>query len=132
MKNRKVCMILENLKYTKDHEWVMVENGVATIGITDYAQKQLGDITFVELPEKNSLVNEGDSFCTVESVKAASDVYAPVTGEVIEVNVELEEAPELINQEPYGKGWICHVKIANIDEFNNLMNFEEYKNIIEG
>ena len=125
-------MIPENLKYTKDHEWVKIENSVATIGITEYAQKQLGDITFVELPEKDSLVNEGDSFCTVESVKAASDVYAPVTGEVIEVNEELEEAPELINQEPYGKGWICQVKVTNTNEFESLMNCEEYKKIIEG
>ena len=125
-------MIPENLKYTKDHEWVKIENSVATIGITEYAQKQLGDITFVELPEKDSLVNEGDSFCTVESVKAASDVYAPVTGEVIEVNEELEEAPELINQEPYGKGWLCQVKVTNTNEFESLMNCEEYKKIIEG
>ena len=125
-------MIPENLKYTKDHEWVKIEDSVATIGITEYAQKQLGDITFVELPEKDSLVNEGDSFCTVESVKAASDVYAPVTGEVIEVNEELEEAPELINQEPYGKGWICQVKVTNTNEFESLMNCEEYKKIIEG
>ena len=125
-------MVPENLKYTKDHEWVKIDGDIATIGITDHAQKQLGDITFVELPEESVSVNAEDIFCTVESVKAASDVYAPISGAVDSVNGDLEITPELINQDPYDKGWICRIKIADLEEVNNLMDSENYKKIIEG
>ena len=125
-------MVPENLKYTKDHEWIKIDGDIATIGITDHAQNQLGDITFVELPEESVEVASGDTFCTVESVKAASDVYAPIAGEVVAANSDLETTPELINQDPYDKGWICQIKIAEPDEVNNLMDSENYKDIIKG
>ncbi|RLD12872.1 glycine cleavage system protein GcvH [candidate division KSB1 bacterium] len=120
----------ENLKYTKDHEWAKIEGDVATVGITDYAQGELGDVVFVELPEVGSKVAQGDTFGTIEAVKAVADLFAPVSGEVVEVNPELESAPETVNQDPYGNGWMIKVKMENPDEANKLLDAEKYKELI--
>ena len=117
-----------DLLYTKSHEWVRVEDGVATIGITDHAQDELGDVVFVELPEMGATLAPGDSFGAVESVKAVSDLYTPVGGEVVEVNSTLEDAPEKINEDPYGEGWI--VKLRTTDE-TELLSPEEYEKVVE-
>ncbi|HSK84310.1 MAG TPA: glycine cleavage system protein GcvH, partial [Rubrobacter sp.] len=102
--------IPEDLQYTKSHEWVLIEGDTATIGITDHAQDELGDVVFVELPDEGATFDAGESFGTVESVKAVSDLYAPVGGEVVEVNSTLEDAPENINEDPYGEGWIVKLR----------------------
>ncbi len=116
------------LQYTKSHEWVRREEGTATIGITDHAQDELGDVVFVELPEKGTSFSAGDSFGTVESVKAVSDLYAPVGGEVVEVNETLNDSPELINEEPYGGGWMIRLRIS---EDADLLSAEEYEKLVE-
>lgn len=121
----------DDLKYTKDHEWIRVEGDIGTVGITDYAQKELSDIVYVELPEVGSKVEQFKPFGTIEAVKTVADLYAPVSGEVVEVNTNLEEEPGLINQDPYGKGWIIKVKISDPSELDNLMSAEEYRNLIE-
>jgi glycine cleavage system H protein len=113
--------------YTKDHEWIRVDGDVGTIGITDYAQKELGDIVFVELPRPGDLVTAAESFGTVESVKAVSDVYAPVTGSVAAVNPKLQDKPELINSDPHGEGWLIRVRLANREEAEKLMAVDEYE-----
>ena len=118
----------EDLQYTKSHEWVRIEDGTATIGITDHAQEELGDVVFVELPEQGATIEAGDSFGTVESVKAVSDLYTPVGGEVVEVNSSLEDAPEKINDDPYGEGWI--VKLSTSEEAD-LLSPEEYEKVVE-
>ena len=119
--------IPENLKYTEDHEWVRHESGGEYVaGITDYAQELLGDVVFVELPEVGDEITFGEAFGTVESVKAASDLYAPVTGTVIAVNEALEDSPELVNSEPYEGGWMIRIKIADPDEFAGLMDAAKY------
>jgi glycine cleavage system H protein len=120
--------IPEDLQYTKSHEWVRIEGDTATIGITDHAQDELGDLVFVELPEEGDTFDAGESFGTVESVKAVSDLYAPVGGEVVEVNSALEDAPENINEDPYGEGWI--VKLRTTDEAD-LLSPEEYEKVVE-
>ena len=120
--------IPEDLQYTESHEWVRIEGDTATIGITDHAQDELGDIVFVELPEEGDAFDAGESFGTVESVKAVSDLYAPVGGEVVEVNSALEDAPENINEDPYGEGWI--VKLRTTDEAD-LLSPEEYEKVVE-
>lgn len=120
----------EELKYTRDHEWVRVDGDVAIVGITDYAQSELGDIVYVELPEVGRKVEKGEAVATIEAVKTAADVYAPVSGEVIEVNSALEEHAELINKDPYGEGWIVKIKMSNPDELNELLPAEEYKKLI--
>jgi glycine cleavage system H protein len=120
--------IPDDLQYTKSHEWVRMEGDTATIGITDHAQEELGDVVFVELPEVGSTIEAGDSFGTVESVKAVSDLYTPVGGEVVEVNSSLEDAPEKINDDPYGEGWI--VKLRTSEEAD-LLSPEEYEKIVE-
>lgn len=109
-----MSQIPENLHYTKDHEWIALhDDGTATIGITDYAQESLGDVTFVEIPAPGSTFAAGEAFGVVESVKAASDLYMPVAGEVLETNQELESAPETLNSDPYGKGWLLRIKLAD-------------------
>ena len=118
-------MIPGALKYTKSHEWAKIEDGTAVVGITDFAQQQLGDITFVELPAIGASLAEGKELGSIESVKAASDLYSPVTGEVVAVNEELASTPELVNQEPYGRGWLLRVKIASAPA--NLMSAGEYE-----
>jgi glycine cleavage system H protein len=117
-----------DLQYTKSHEWVRVEDGVATIGITDHAQDELGDVVFVELPETGATLAPGDSFGAVESVKAVSDLYSPVGGEVVEVNSALEDSPEKINEDPYGEGWILKLQIS--DE-GDLLSAADYEKLLE-
>ena len=119
--------IPEDLQYTKSHEWVRIEGDTATIGITDHAQDELGDVVFVELPDEGDTFDAGDSFGTVESVKAVSDLYTPVGGEVVEVNTSLEDAPEKINDDPYGEGWI--VRLRTTDEAD-LLSPEEYEKVV--
>lgn len=120
-----------DLKYTKDHEWVKVEGNRAIIGITDYAQDSLGDIVFVELPSVGEEVEAAESFGVVESVKTASDLYSPISGKVLEVNEGLADAPELVNQEPYGKGWMIIVELDNPAELDDLMDAEQYQSMVE-
>jgi glycine cleavage system H protein len=117
----------EELKYTEEHEWVLVEDDVATIGITDFAQDALGDIVFVELPEIGATVEAGKPFGVVESVKAVSDVYSPVTGEVVVINDELPDAPETVNTSPYEDAWMIKVKLADVSELDDLMDADDYK-----
>jgi len=120
-------------KYTKSHEWVEVlEGNKAKVGISDHAQEELGDVVFVELPEIGSELKKGEAFSTVESVKAAEDIYAPVSGKVTAVNEELNDHPELINEDAEGKGWICEVELSDPSELDDLMTEEEYKKFIEG
>jgi glycine cleavage system H protein len=122
--------IVEGLYYTNTHEWVKVEEGFAYIGITDYAQESLGEIVFVELPEEEDQVESGEEFSAIESVKAASDVLSPVTGIIVLINDDLEDAPELINEDPY-ENWIVKVEMENKSEINKLLSAEEYKEICE-
>jgi len=116
----------DNLRYTKDHEWILLEGSTATIGITDFAQRELGDIVYVELPEVGEKVVKDDPFGAVESVKAVSDVYAPVSGAVLEVNDVLPDNPETINDDPYGDGWMIRVELSDLDDLKDLMDAEEY------
>jgi glycine cleavage system H protein len=118
----------EELQYTKTHEWVRREEDVATVGITEHAQDELGDVVFIELPEKGASFGAGDAFGTVESVKAVSDLYAPVGGEVVEVNEALNDAPEKINEEPYGDGWIIRLRVS---EEGDLLSAGEYEKVLE-
>lgn len=118
------------LKFLSSHEWVLVEGGVATIGVSDHAQELLGDLVYVELPEQGSTVAAGDSVGVIESVKAASDTYAPLSGEIIEVNDELEDSPEKINNDPYGDGWMYKIAIEDAEEVENLLNAEAYTDSI--
>ncbi len=120
----------ENLKYTKEHEWVRVEGNIAVIGITDYAQGELGDVVFVELPVKGKQIKQGDTFGTIEAVKAVSDLYAPVSGEVTEINTALEKNSELVNNEPYGGGWMVKAKITNQQELSSLLDAKAYRVLI--
>ncbi|MCD6412722.1 MAG: glycine cleavage system protein GcvH [Elusimicrobia bacterium] len=116
--------------FTKEHEWISVKQNVGTVGITEYAVEKLGDITYVDLPEIGTEVKQGETLCEVESVKAASEVYAPVSGKVLEVNARLENSPEIINSSPLADGWIVRMEILNKDELKNLMNREEYEKFI--
>ena len=118
------------LKYSKEHEWVATEEAVATIGITDYAQDQLGEIVYVELPAVGDKISKDDAFGVVESVKAVSDIYAPVSGTVVEVNQELPESPEMINEDPYGDGWLVKVKVSDPTELDDLLDNEEYEELV--
>ncbi len=120
----------KELKYTKEHEWAKVEDGKVRMGITDFAQKELGDVVYVELPEVGREVKQFEAFITVESVKAASDVYAPVSGKVVEVNQELEGHPEYVNESPYEKGWMTLIEMSNPDELNDLLSAEEYEKLV--
>jgi len=119
------------LHYTAEHEWVEVDGDVATIGITDYAQGELGDIVFVELPQVGDETKQMDSFGTIEAVKAVSELYAPLSGEVVEINSQLEEQPELINSSPYEDGWLIKLKITDKAELDKLLSADEYKAEIE-
>ena len=118
------------LKYTKEHEWIRVEGEEAVVGITDYAQSQLGDIVFVECETVGDALEAGETFGTIEAVKTVSDLYLPVAGEVLEFNEELEGEPELVNKDPYGKGWIVKIKISDETELEGLLNADAYKAII--
>ena len=118
------------LKYTKDHEWIKIEGNIATIGITDFAQGELGDIVFVDVDTVDEDLNEGDVFGSVEAVKTVSDLYLPVAGTVLEVNADLEDQPELLNTDPYGKGWIIKLKIADSADLSTLLSAEEYQEVV--
>jgi glycine cleavage system H protein len=118
------------LRYSKEHEWVAAEEAVATIGITDHAQEQLGEIVYIELPSVGEKVSKDDPFGVVESVKAVSDIYAPVSGTVLEVNEDLAESPEVVNEDPYGDGWLIKVKVSDPADLDDLMDNEEYEQMI--
>jgi glycine cleavage system H protein len=120
-------MVKSELKYSKDHEWVLVDGNKVKIGISDHAQEALGDVVFVELPEEGDEVTANESFGTVESVKAVSDVYSPVSGKVVEINEALLDSPELINSDPYGEGWMIAVELDDASQLDELMSAEEYE-----
>ena len=117
----------ENVKYTTDHEWVRVEGQFGWIGITDYAQGELGDIVYIEIPAVGTKVEKGKSFGTIEAVKAVSDLFAPVTGEVVEINAEMKDHPEVVNKDPYGKGWMVKIKITDLAQLTTLLDVQAYK-----
>jgi glycine cleavage system H protein len=125
-------MCPENLVYTKEHEWVRVEEDLAIVGITDYAQGQLGDVVYVELPEVGTQITQFAACGTIESVKTVADLYAPVSGEIIRINEALDDTPEFINNEPYGTGWIVEIRIGNQDELKNLLSAKDYEALIQG
>ncbi|WP_396155587.1 glycine cleavage system protein GcvH [Flavobacterium sp.] len=122
--------IPSNLKYTKDHEWVLIDGDTATIGITDFAQKELGDIVYVEVETLDQSLDKEEVFGTVEAVKTVSDLFLPLSGEIIEFNDALEVSPEDVNSDPYGKGWMVKVKIANASEIEELLSSDDYKQLI--
>ena len=124
--------IPEKLKFTNDHEWIKIDGDKAIVGITDFAQKELGDIVFVEVETVGEEIEKEETFGTIEAVKTVSDMFMPVSGEVLEFNEELEDTPELINNDPYGKGWIIKIKLSNLDEVKDLLDSKQYKEIIEG
>ena len=116
--------------YTKEHEWVRVQDGVAIVGITEYAQKELGDVVFVELPKVGDTFDTNETFANVESVKAVSEVFSPVAGEILEVNQELVDSPQLVNDDPYGDGWFIKLKVADAEELRDLLNSDEYAEFV--
>lgn len=122
--------IPEELRYTEEHEWVKLDGNVATVGITDFAQSELGDIVYLEIDTLDSEINSNDVFGTVEAVKTVSDLFMPVNGKVIEVNSSLEDNPEVVNDDPYGDGWIIKIEVSNPSDIDALMSSEEYKNLI--
>jgi glycine cleavage system H protein len=124
--------IPEDLRYSSDHEWVRVEGNEVRIGITDYAQDALGDVVFVELPEVGASVKKGDSFSEVESTKSVSEVYAPISGAVTQVNTELTDNPERLNDDPYGDGWVCVIAVEDEGELAQLLDADGYRSLIEG
>ncbi len=122
--------IPDDLLYTEEHEWVRVDGNVATIGITDYAQSELGDIVYIELPNVGDKTKQMEPFGTIEAVKAVSDLYAPLTGEVVEINEALADSPDLVNKDPYGDGWMIRVEMADPSELEKLLSAEDYKQVI--
>tara|TARA_Y100000022_G_C13090811_1_gene302168 strand:+ start:130 stop:507 length:378 start_codon:yes stop_codon:yes gene_type:complete len=121
--------IPKNLKYTKDHEWISIEGDVATVGITDFAQGELGDIVYVEIEKIGENFSKEEVFGTVEAVKTVSDLFMPLTGEIIDINEELNEKPELVNEDPYGQGWMIKIKV-NSSDISDLLNSEQYKKLV--
>lgn len=119
-----------NLKYTKDHEWILVEGDQATVGITDFAQSELGDLVFVDISTEGESLSHGDVFGSVEAVKTVSDLYMPVSGEVLEVNSNLDSAPETVNSDPYGEGWMVKIKLSDESELNDLLSADDYKSLV--
>ena len=122
-------MDLKELKYTNDHEWVKVEDGIAYVGITDFAQGELGDIVYVEIETLNDNIQMGEVFGTVEAVKTVSDLFMPISGEIIEINQKLESEPELVNNDPYGDGWMVKIKCDNISQLNDLLDLDAYESL---
>ena len=120
----------ENLKYTKDHEWVLVDGDIATVGVTDFAQGELGDIVFVEIETEGESLDQNEVFGTIEAVKTVSDLFMPVSGEITEINEGLEDAPESVNESPYEDGWMVKIKLSNAAELDSLMNASAYKELI--
>ena len=129
-KNNNTMSIPSNLKYTKDHEWVILEGEIATIGITHFAQKELGDIVYVEVETLDQTLEKDEVFGTVEAVKTVSDLFLPLTGEIIAFNDSLESSPEDVNSDPYGKGWMIKVKVANVSDYDELLSSEVYAKLI--
>ncbi|MCP4147681.1 MAG: glycine cleavage system protein GcvH [bacterium] len=125
-------MDLKELKFTKEHEWIKVDGNVAAVGVTDYAQKELGDVVFVELPEVGESVEKGDACANIESVKAVSDVYSPLSGEFVGANEILEDTPENINKDPYGEGWIFKMEMSDSGELDEYMDFAAYEEYLKG
>ncbi|MGB6864442.1 MAG: glycine cleavage system protein GcvH [Candidatus Aminicenantaceae bacterium] len=125
-------MYPEEYHYTKDHEWIKVENDEAVVGITDFAQKQLGDVVYVELPQVGAVFESHQSLGVIESVKAVSDIYSPISGEVVAANEELDGSPEMVNEDPHGKGWIVRLKLRDEAEIEKLMSATEYEKFLEG
>ena len=123
--------IPKELKYTEEHEWVKIEENIATVGITDFAQGELGDIVYLEIDTLDSEIASNEVFGTVEAVKTVSDLFMPLSGKVIETNSELEDRPELVNEDPYGEGWIIKIDISDISELSNLLSYEDYKNLVD-
>jgi len=119
------------LKYTKEHEWLKIEGNTAVVGITEYAQGELGDIVFVELPETGLEVKAMDAFGTIEAVKAVSDLFSPVSGKVLEVNPKLEDDPMIVNREPFGEGWMIKIEMTNMEEVDSLLSADDYKKLVE-
>ena len=120
----------DNLKYTAEHEWIRIEGQYGWIGITDYAQSELGDVVFVEIPTVGTKVEKGKSFGTIEAVKAVSDLFAPVDGEIAEVNAEVKDHPEIVNKDPYGRGWMVKIAITDLAQVSALLNVQSYKSLI--
>jgi|TARA_B110000003_G_scaffold262303_1_gene284811 glycine cleavage system H protein len=123
--------IPEELKYTEEHEWVKIEDNIATVGITDFAQGELGDIVYLEIDTLDSEIASNEVFGTVEAVKTVSDLFMPVSGKVIEINSDLEDKPELVNEDPYGEGWIIKIDISDISETSSLLGSQDYKNLVD-
>ncbi|ACZ42403.1 glycine cleavage system H protein [Thermobaculum terrenum ATCC BAA-798] len=123
-------MIPEDLKYTREHEWLRMEDDLAVVGITDYAQRELGDVVFVDLPAVGSTVQQGEIFGSIDSVKTASDLYSPISGEVVEINSALADDPALVNTDPYGKGWMIKVRPRDESELDNLLTPQEYREYV--
>jgi glycine cleavage system H protein len=132
MKEFSELYVPDDVRYTETHEWVKIEDDTVRIGISDYAQDQLGDIVFVELPKAGDTFGAGEEFGTVESVKAVSELYIPINGEVISINMELEDAPELVNQDPYNDGWLIEMKPDDLSEVENCMTRDEYMEMLGG
>lgn len=122
--------IPENLIYTKEHEWVRVDGNIGTFGITDYAQSELGDVVFVDIDESLTEISKGTSCGTIEAVKTVSDLFAPFSGKVIEINLKLKDSPELLNSDPYGEGWMIKAEISNPSDLDDLLSAQEYRNLI--
>ena len=122
----------DDRKYTKDHEWVRIEGGLARLGITDYAQDALGDVVYVKVPDVGEAVTAGATISEVESTKSVSDIYAPVSGTIVEANADLGDAPERLNEDPYGEGWICVIEAAEAGQFDDLLDAEAYRALVEG
>ena len=132
MKEINDLILPDDLKYTKSHEWAKISGDIVTIGLNDYAQDQLGEIVFVELPEAGDTFSKGDEFGSVESVKAVSEIYIPISGEIVEINEGLEDAPELVNESCYDNGWFIKVKPEDVSELDDLMDKDEYLNMLKG
>ena len=124
--------IPKELKYTEDHEWVKVDGDTATVGITDHAQSELGDIIFIEFPEINDIIERMEPFGTIEAVKTVADLFAPLNGKIVEINEALEDTPELVNSDPYGKGWIVKVSVDKLNQLNDLLSSKNYEKLIRG
>jgi glycine cleavage system H protein len=131
IKKSRIMNIPENLKYTKDHEWVKIDGDEALIGVTDYAQQELGDVVFVEIETEGETLEKEEVFGTIEAVKTVSDIFMPVSGEVTEVNPKLEDSPDFVNKDPYGDGWLIKVKISDKSEADDLLDADKYKELIE-
>jgi glycine cleavage system H protein len=124
--------IPEDLKYTKDHEWIKIENDIATVGITDFAQGELGDVVYIDVETVDESIDQNEVFGSVEAVKTVSDLFMPLSGEIVEFNEDLEDAPEKVNSDPYGEGWMIKIKLSDTSQIDSLLNAEAYKEVIGG